>query len=113
MSKAWPVAPETSPSVTRPRSSPVYALSMCIRDSLCGSQRGAGVGQDRPAHLGRCHRAAGAVEQGLPHLLLQLADLGAEAGLGQVQPGGGAGEAALFDDGDEVAQLTELHKQRF
>lgn len=46
-----------------------------------------------------------------PQLLLQLADPGAETGLGQMQPGRGAGEAALVDDGDEVAQLPELHNR--
>ncbi|GAA3079725.1 hypothetical protein GCM10020000_76870 [Streptomyces olivoverticillatus] len=97
--------PERDPAAQQPRVR-VHRLLHRLRSGKCG----AGVRQDRPAYLGQSHRPAGAVEQGLPQLPLQLADLGAETGLGQMQPGGGSGETALLDDADEVAQLTKLHK---
>ncbi|GAA3066007.1 hypothetical protein GCM10020254_06850 [Streptomyces goshikiensis] len=87
----------------------VHGLSHRVSGGQCGPR----VGQHGPAHLGRGHRPVGPVEQGLPDLLLQLAYLGAEAGLGQMQSRGGTGETAFLDDGDEVAQLAELHNQRF
>jgi hypothetical protein len=42
-------------------------------------------------------------------LALERADLLREAGLGNPQPLGGAGEASLFGDRDEVAKVTQFH----
>ena len=53
--------------------------------------------------------ARGAVQQRLPELGLEAADLLRERRLRDVQPRGGAAEVALLGDGDEVAQVPELH----
>jgi hypothetical protein len=60
--------------------------------------------------VGRQHRAAaGAVEQRLPHLRLQLLDLLAQAGLRHVAQAGGPGEVALARHGLKIAKLVEFH----
>ena len=53
--------------------------------------------------------ARGAVEQRLAELGLEAADLLRERRLRDVQPLGGAAEVPLLGDGDEVAQVPELH----
>ena len=55
--------------------------------------------------------ARGAVEQRLSELGLEAADLLRERRLGDVQAFGGAAEVPLLGDGDEVAQVPELHGQ--
>lgn len=76
---------------------------------LDGGECGPRIGEDGPAHLRHGHRTAGAVEQRLPQLPLQLPDLGAHPGLRQMQPGGGPGEVGLFHHSDEVLQLPKFH----
>jgi hypothetical protein len=70
---------------------------------------GTGVGQGRGAGGGQRHGAAGAVEQRRAELALQLADLGADARLGDVHAAGRPGEVGGLGDGDEVLELAELH----
>ncbi len=77
--------------------------------ALDRGQRGPGVGQHGVAGRGGAHGAAGAVQQLLPELPLQPADLRAHPGLGHVHPVRGAGEAGLLDHGDQVLQLSQLH----
>ncbi len=61
----------------------------------------AGVGEDAVA--------GGALEQRLTEFSLQLGDDLADRRLGAVQARGGAGEAALFGDGEEGFELEEVH----
>jgi len=49
------------------------------------------------------------VSRGRPQFLLQGLDLQAERRLADVQPAGGLAEAQFLGDGDEVAQLAEIH----
>ncbi|GAA2412593.1 hypothetical protein GCM10010433_09620 [Streptomyces pulveraceus] len=84
-----------------------------LADRLDGADRGPRVRQYGLAHLRQGHRPAGAVEQQMPELLLQLPDLGADPRLCQVQPGGGAGEVGFLRDRDEVPQLPNVHNQSF
>ncbi|GAB3872234.1 hypothetical protein GCM10027610_137320 [Dactylosporangium cerinum] len=79
--------------------------------TLDGGERGPRVGQHRRAGRGQPDLPAGAVQQVLPELPLQLPDLRAHARLRDPQPGRGAGEARLLGDGDEVRQLVQLHKR--
>ncbi|MNR49629.1 hypothetical protein D3C85_1690340 [compost metagenome] len=64
--------------------------------------------QETPG-LGQAQRPGGPFEKDDAEFLFQLADLAAERRLGNVQPGGGAGEAALFRNRLEVAQMPEFH----
>ncbi|WSG42036.1 hypothetical protein OHA72_64445 [Dactylosporangium sp. NBC_01737] len=75
-----------------------------------GGERGAGVGQDRLAGRGQPDLPAGAVQQVLPQLPLQLPDLRTHSRLRDPQPGRRAGEGGLLGDGHEVRQLMQLHK---
>jgi hypothetical protein len=49
------------------------------------------------------------LEEGDAELVLEFADLAAERGLGEVEAGGGAGDALLFGDGDKVTYVAEFH----
>jgi hypothetical protein len=61
--------------------------------------------------LGRqAHAAADAVEERHAELGFQSADLPRRSRLREVQSRGGAPEAALLGDGDESAQLAQLHR---
>jgi hypothetical protein len=75
------------------------------------------VGEDRPRvaqerRAGRCrlHAPARAREELGPELVLQQPDLVAQRGLRHVQPLGRPAEVQLLGDGDEVAQVAELHR---
>ena len=57
--------------------------------------------------------ARGPVQQRLAELGLEAADLLRERRLRDVQALGGAAEVPLLGDGDEVAQVSELHGRRF
>ena len=80
--------------------------------------RGVDVGQDAP-HEGHQHVPVGrqrdatlaraAVEEDHAELVLEQPDLTRERRLGQMQPGGGPGEALLLGDGQGVGQLVQLH----
>ncbi len=61
------------------------------------------------ASIGQRHRAARAREQLHAQLLFQRADLLAERWLRHVQAQRGPREVQLFRDGDEIAQVAQLH----
>jgi hypothetical protein len=41
--------------------------------------------------------------------ILEIADLAAKRGLGNVQAGGGARDVLFFGNGDEISQVAEFH----
>ena len=53
--------------------------------------------------------AGAAVEEDHAELVLEQADLARERGLGQVEAGGGPGEALLLGHRQGVGQLVQLH----
>ena len=73
------------------------------------AQRGAGRLQQRLAGLRELHAAGRALQQRHAELLLEPGDRGAERLLGDVHAGGRAREVQLLGDGDEVAQVPQLH----
>ena len=79
-------------------------------DAHRGSERGTGEGQDRLSGRGRADLPHPAFEQGLTELGLELTNLRADPGLGNVLALRGPGEAPLFGDRDDVGELVELHK---
>ena len=70
-------------------------------------ERAPGVGEEQGARLCGEGALAHALEQGQPEALLHLADLHAHRGLGEVELGGGAGEAPVARHRLECAQLGE------
>ena len=56
--------------------------------------------------------AAGADKQFLLEVALQRLDVLANAGLAHVQPARGLAEVEFLGDGDEVAQLADVHAYR-
>jgi hypothetical protein len=74
-------------------------------------QRGAGIRQHGRAYLGQPYRAPRAIQQLLPKLAFEAANLGAHARLRDVDPSGTAREARLLGDGQEVLQLSQFHTQ--
>ncbi len=77
--------------------------------ALHGGERGARVRQEGSADLGRDDGPPGAVEQLLAELAFQLADLGADPGLGHPHLLGGPGEVPLLHHRHEVLELTQFH----
>src|SRR3954452_23583596 len=65
--------------------------------------------EQRGAGFGEHDAAGGAVEDLDAELDLELADLFADGGLGDVEAFGGAPEVQLLRDGDEVLELSEFH----
>ncbi len=82
-----------------------------VRDGLEGGEGVLREGQNRLTGRREADPPAGAVEQLLAQLRLQLGHLGADAGLADVQSPGCRGEGALVHDRGEVAQLMDLHIQ--
>jgi hypothetical protein len=81
-----------------------------------GFRGGVDVGEEPPgvlgepaAGFGEVHTAAVADEQGDAQLVFQPRELGGQRWLGEVQSRGRSGDGALFRDGEEVAQLTQVH----
>jgi hypothetical protein len=72
-----------------------------------GQQR-AGLLEEAPAAGGERDVAAVADQQGSAELLLELADLFGQRGLGNVQPGRGPAEVQLVGEGDEVAHQSQV-----
>ena len=68
--------------------------------------------EERAARGGELDAAVGAVEQHDVQLALELADLLAERGLRDAQARRGAAEMQLLRDGQEVAEVAELHRSR-
>lgn len=61
------------------------------------------------AGIGGTHAPAGAVEQLHAQLLFQLPHLLRQGRLRNVQRLGGAGEVAMLDDSEQVAQVAKQH----
>ena len=99
-----------APTDRRPRampdraraSAPVASTSASTR-CMKGSEGGA-VGREGDRAL-----PGTPVEEHHAELVLEQADLARQRGLGQVQAGGGLGEALLLGHGQGVGQLVQLH----
>lgn len=78
-----------------------------------GGQRRPGVRQRRTPGRGQGGSAGGAVEQGGAEVVLELADLGTDPGLADVDAVGGPGEVRLLGHRDEVRELPQFHKLGF
>lgn len=65
-----------------------------------------------PAGLGQVDAMVVADEEVEPKLALELADLPAQRRLGDVEPLGSAAEVQLVGNGNEVAEMPELHTRR-
>ena len=70
----------------------------------------AGLFEEAVAGGGGDDAAGEAVEERAAKVGLELFNLLTEGGLGDAQASGGAGEAGLIGDGDEVAELVDLHR---
>ncbi|CPJ60674.1 Uncharacterised protein [Bordetella pertussis] len=92
-----------------------HALQLALQLAGLGLELGAqhqqrlGGGQQRFAGLGQAKPARGPVEQRHAQALLQRLQLGGDGGLGQRQRFGGLGQIAQAGDGDEGADLVDLH----
>ena len=64
--------------------------------------------EQRAPGVGQLDAARRPMEERRAQLVLELADLGAERLLGEVQPSRRAGEVQLLGHGDERAQVTQL-----
>jgi hypothetical protein len=67
------------------------------------------VGEKGAPGLGEDGTAADALEQRRAQLALEEVDAPADRGLGEVEGGGGAGEATASHDGHERLHVVELH----
>jgi len=76
---------------------------------LEGGQRRLGMGQEGAAGLGQAGAAAHALEQRGAELVLELVDAAADRRLRAVQPLPGAREAAGLGNGEEGADLVDVH----
>ena len=92
----------------RPRLALVDALGVVGGPIEVGEDRPR-VAQERVAGRSRLHAPARAREELHPELVLQQPDLVAQRRLRHVQPLRGPAEVQLLGDGDEVAELAELH----
>ncbi len=72
-------------------------------------QEGARLGQEGASVTGEADALLGTLEQHQAKLFLQLRDLPAEGGLGNMQPLGGAPDVFVFSDGNEIAELAQIH----
>ena len=93
--------PRAMPESAR-ASAPVASTSASTR-CMKGSE-GTAVGGEGDPPLARAP-----VEEHHAELVLEQADLAGQRGLGQMQPGGGPGEALLLGHGQGVGQLVQLH----
>ena len=72
-------------------------------------QHAAGLLEQRSARGRQRDRALRALEQLHAELALEVADLLADGGLGDVQPLGGAAKVQFLRDGDEVSEVAQFH----
>ncbi len=75
-----------------------------VDEFVPGAEDGIGVLQGDASGFGEDKFAVLAHEQRMAEVLSELAELGAEGGLGHVQARGGFGQAALVRDGPEVGR---------
>ncbi len=77
---------------------------------FCLREHDAGMIEEDPAGGGQFDSARAAQEKRGAHLMLEIADLAAQGGLGGVQLVlGGKLEASGLGHGDEVAKMSEFH----
>jgi hypothetical protein len=94
------------------REPPDFAASRALRHALRTlrlRQDLAGVSEERTARGRQLDAALRPVEEHDSELLLELADLLAQRRLRDPHPRGRAAEVQLLRDGDEVAEVAELH----
>src|SRR6185312_2860820 len=72
-----------------------------------------GLLEHRGSGIGQGDLARGPVQQVDAELLLELANLLADRGLGDVEALGGTAEMQLLGDGDEIPQVPKLHGVSF
>ena len=85
-------------------------MARALEDSDEALVGGRDVGEEALARRGQRHAAAGAVDEALPELGLQLAQALAHARLRDPEPLGGAPEVELVGEGEEDADLAELDR---
>ena len=86
---------------------------------VAGALGGGGVGAEERAGVvekgatggGEADAAWEAFEEGRAEFGLEFADLFAEGGLDDREAGGGAAEVFVFGGGDEVAEVSEFHRE--
>ena len=98
------------PTETWPRTSPLSS-STASRQLATAESAARACGRTAAPAAVEPNRAGRAVQQGLAEFPLELADLGAHPGLGDVQPGCGAGEAGFLGHRHQVLQLPQFHNQ--
>jgi hypothetical protein len=90
-----------------------FAMHVCgLACFVCECEEAFGMRQKAVADAGEFERSWKAVEQRRAKLALKLLHLCGDAGLGVVQGGGGAGEAAFPRDGDEGTNLDEVEQSK-
>lgn len=82
-----------------------------MADRLGCGQGGAGVFERGTSRDGQGDRTPRPVEQLGTEFTFQLADLGADSGLADVDPPGRPGEVLFLGDRDEVFELPQIHDQ--
>ena len=97
----------------------MHAIGAILPHALHGVPRRLDTRQDLPSVLEEdrpgtreAHATRRPQEERRLQLVLQLADLAAHGGLGDVELPGSAGDATLFGHGDEVFDLGEAHVVR-
>ncbi len=80
-----------------------------VQGRVHGGQRGDGPGPKGVAGVGEAQVVRGAVGEPHAEVGFELAQGAGQGGLGEVEPGRGAGQVGLVGVGEEVAQMTQLH----
>ncbi len=83
---------------------PQVALQLAVQIALALQ-----IGVKQLSGLGELKRGVGAVQQDHAQVGLQLGQVLAEIGLGQVQALGGFGDAAFLDDGKKILRILHKH----
>ncbi|SHU89597.1 Uncharacterised protein [Mycobacteroides abscessus subsp. abscessus] len=83
-----------------------------LTHTVHSGERGSRVGNHRLTGIGKPDLAPRSIEQVLPQFAFQKPDLGAHAGLGDMQCGGRLREARCVGHRQQIAQLVNLHKYR-
>ncbi len=105
------IAEPTKPTARRP-TSPRWTRRAWRAASSTASRISRARTQEHGPGRGQLDLALVAQQQRRADLLLELADLLAQRRLGHVQALRGTAEVQLLGDGDEVAQVAELHDDR-
>lgn len=81
-----------------------------VEQLLAGPADGVGVVEGEAARLGEAESGRGAFEKGVAEVFLQLAELDADGGGREVEPGGGAGEVKLLRHDSEVGEMVVVEE---